>query len=152
MILISQARANLQAEWADVQSRQPGSTAFAMCLADSIRVWSDLLTQVEVQDGTPAERTKFYTALYHSFMAPTEFSEAKGKYLSVDGTVHTLDAQLQGYYTDMSIWDIYRTQVNTRHISLHAKLAGTCTLGQLAHLVVAIMSSASKAGVNSQAV
>jgi predicted alpha-1,2-mannosidase len=70
------------------------------------KTWRDELGKIEVQGGTDADKTKFYTALYHAFLAPNLFSDIDGRYRGHDGNIH----QAQGFemYTVFSLWDTYR--------------------------------------------
>ena len=54
---------------------------------------------------------KLYTALYHAQMAPTHVHDSDGRYRGMDGEVHQLDEPDSVYMSDMSIWDIHRTQL-----------------------------------------
>lgn len=69
-------------------------------------LWRDQLNKIQVNDNNEVEKTKFYTALYHSFMAPHLFSDAKGEYYGADGKTHVA----KGYnrYTLFSLWDTFR--------------------------------------------
>ena len=42
--------------------------------------WRRVLGRVRVEGGTRAERRRFYTGLYHSFIHPSRFSDADGRY------------------------------------------------------------------------
>ena len=53
----------------------------------------------------------FNTAVFHSLSSPTQWDESNGVYLGFDGQIHTLPDYMQHFYTDLSIWDIFRTQV-----------------------------------------
>lgn len=53
------------------------------------------------------ERIKFYTALYHSLLAPTRYDDVDGSYLGPDGKVHRTSNW--GNYSTFSLWDTYRT-------------------------------------------
>jgi predicted alpha-1,2-mannosidase len=68
--------------------------------------WYQKLRKIEVKGGNPDDRKKFYTALYHCYIAPNLFSDADGAYRGHDRNVH----QAQGYnvYTVFSLWDTYR--------------------------------------------
>lgn len=68
--------------------------------------WSELLSLIEVEGGTEDERTIFYTALYHTMMMPTIFTDVDGRYSGFDDQPHIADGFT--YYTDMSLWDTYR--------------------------------------------
>ncbi len=96
------ARANLAAENArfDV-ARQAWATRAA---------WDDQLGRIEAHGGTTGERTSFYTALYHSLLHPSLFSDADGRYPGFDDKIHTVPRG-HAQYADYSGWDIYRSQI-----------------------------------------
>jgi predicted alpha-1,2-mannosidase len=71
--------------------------------------WNRALGHIVVSGGDAAHRTVFYTALYHSLLHPTVFSDLNGQYLGFDGVVHQAGAHRQ--YANFSGWDIYRSQV-----------------------------------------
>ena len=48
----------------------------------------------------------FYTALYHSFIAPNMFMDVDGKYMGLDYSVHHASNFVN--YTTFSLWDTYR--------------------------------------------
>ncbi|EDQ85421.1 uncharacterized protein MONBRDRAFT_29317 [Monosiga brevicollis MX1] len=121
-ISIDQAKTNF--------ARQAANQSFTSCRATSHQLWADLLGkalmwpaalsfgQVEVHtDATSGEihdrLTKFYTAIYHSFQAPTQWSEEGGYYLGMDNQLHQLPAGMGAMYTDMSIWDTHRSQIGS---------------------------------------
>jgi predicted alpha-1,2-mannosidase len=70
--------------------------------------WQRWLHRVNVTGGTTAQRTTFYTALYHSLIEPNIFSDVNGQYFGMDGKVHTAAGRVE--YTNLSLWDTYRTQ------------------------------------------
>ncbi|PPJ41327.1 MULTISPECIES: GH92 family glycosyl hydrolase [unclassified Pseudoxanthomonas] len=67
--------------------------------------WRDALGAIEAR-GTPAQRTSFYTALYHTLLGPTLFMDSDGRYRGPDNAVH----QTKGWtnYSTFSLWDTYR--------------------------------------------
>ncbi len=71
--------------------------------------WSSALGRVQVSGGNGEDRRVFYTALYHSLLHPSVFSDVNGEYLGFDDKVHVVDAHTQ--YTNFSGWDMYRSQV-----------------------------------------
>eukprot|EP00007_Cunea_sp_BSH-02190019_P003473 CAMPEP_0174229876 /NCGR_PEP_ID=MMETSP0417-20130205/759_1 /TAXON_ID=242541 /ORGANISM="Mayorella sp, Strain BSH-02190019" /LENGTH=754 /DNA_ID=CAMNT_0015307475 /DNA_START=194 /DNA_END=2455 /DNA_ORIENTATION=+ len=88
---------------------QVGSSRFDQVFAQTQQVWKQNLNLVQVSGGSQNNRTKFFTALYHAFLAPTNWTEAGGVYLGFDNQVHQLPRG-EHFYTDLSIWDIYRTE------------------------------------------
>ena len=78
---------------------------------DSARAaWNALLGRVRVGGGSPAQQSVFYTALYHSLLYPSVFSDVNRQYRGVDGKVHTVDRGHSAFYTNFSTWDTYRAQ------------------------------------------
>jgi predicted alpha-1,2-mannosidase len=73
--------------------------------------WNARLRTIEVDGGTLEERTKFYTAFYHTQWSPNVFSDANGQYLGMDGVVHQVAPGQAAQYTSYSSWDIYRALV-----------------------------------------
>lgn len=69
--------------------------------------WDAALARVRILGGSDEQRRMFYSALYRSLLAPTQFSEAGGQYRGFDGEVH--DDGGATYYSDFSLWDTYRT-------------------------------------------
>ena len=61
---------------------------------------------VRIEGGTDRQRTTFYTALYHSLIAPNLYVDVDGRYRGRDLEVHTADGF--DYYTVFSLWDTYR--------------------------------------------
>ncbi|RRA49322.1 GH92 family glycosyl hydrolase [Acidipila sp. EB88] len=71
--------------------------------------WADALSHAVVSGGSADERKVFYTAMYHSLLHPTIFSDTNGEYLGFDEKVHVAKGRQQ--YANYSGWDIYRSQV-----------------------------------------
>lgn len=69
--------------------------------------WNRDLALIEVEGGTEAERTSFYTALQRVQQFPNLLSDVDGRYRGPDGAVHS-DAH--PHYTQYSLWDSYRGQ------------------------------------------
>eukprot|EP00048_Salpingoeca_helianthica_P017060 m.235483 g.235483 ORF g.235483 m.235483 type:complete len:787 (+) comp20087_c0_seq1:24-2384(+) len=94
---------------------QEGGRGFDACRAAGASAWDRVLNTVTVDtQGHDSEYrdelVKFYTALYHSTMAPTTFSEAGGVYQGMAGPSHVAEPGQQ-YYSDLSLWDVYRCQL-----------------------------------------
>jgi predicted alpha-1,2-mannosidase len=70
--------------------------------------WNAELGRVAVGGGPPRAAATFYTALYHSLLAPTLFSDVDGRYVGFDGRVHGVPRG-RAHYTSYSLWDTYRS-------------------------------------------
>ena len=68
--------------------------------------WGRELGKIQVAGGTEAQRKTFYTALYHTMLAPNLFTDADGRYRGRDLKPHTA----RGFtnYTVFSLWDTFR--------------------------------------------
>jgi predicted alpha-1,2-mannosidase len=74
--------------------------------------WRDSLDRIAVEGGTPEQQIIFSTGVYHSFLAPTLFSDQDGSYIGFDNKVHNLRGSKQGaQYANFFDWDIYRNTV-----------------------------------------
>lgn len=81
---------------------------FAAVRATAGARWNRLLNRVQATGGSPVEERVFYTALYHSLLFPSVFSDADGRYRGFDQRLHIARGYIQ--YANYSGWDIYRTQ------------------------------------------
>lgn len=97
------ARANLQHDIA--------GWSFDSVRTKAQQTWSQLLDRFRVEGGTEEQRTKFYTGVYHSFLSPTTFSDADGRYMGFDKKVHNVTGSQKAQYANFSDWDIYRNTV-----------------------------------------
>ena len=69
--------------------------------------WEAALGRVQIEARSERDLEIAYTALYHTLLMPTLATEADGSYRGIDGQVHMADGFR--YYTDLSLWDTYRT-------------------------------------------
>ena len=79
---------------------------FDKCLAATRKNWNEQLSKVEIKSNDIDEKVKFYTALYHSMLAPTIYSDVDGAYYGPDKQVHQADGWTN--YSTFSLWDTYR--------------------------------------------
>jgi predicted alpha-1,2-mannosidase len=68
--------------------------------------WNRELSRIEVEGKSKKDKTVFYTALYHSMLAPNLFSDADGRYRGHDNNIH-IDKNKRRY-TVFSLWDTFR--------------------------------------------
>jgi predicted alpha-1,2-mannosidase len=69
--------------------------------------WERELAKIRVEGGTDKQRQIFYTALYHTMLAPSLFDDADGQYRGMDGKIHHAPRGQHNYST-FSLWDTYR--------------------------------------------
>ncbi len=95
---VAGARGNLEAELPDWD--------FDAVRRAARRRWSETLARIEVEGGSAATRRIFYTALYHSLIAPNLYSDVDGRYRGLDRAIHR--AEGRRHYTVFSLWDTFR--------------------------------------------
>ena len=79
---------------------------FDKYLAVTRKNWNEQLSKIEITCDDPDEKVKFYTALYHSMLAPTIYNDVDGVYYGPDKQVHQADGWTN--YSTFSLWDTYR--------------------------------------------
>ena len=92
------AAANLEAEL-------PGWD-FDATAAAATAAWEAELGKVRIETQDEVAKRIFYTALYHTMVAPSEFCDVNGDYRGADGQVRTNPGHKT--YTTFSLWDTYR--------------------------------------------
>ena len=75
--------------------------------ADATAAWDKALSPIDVE-GSQTLRTQFYTALYHSMIAPNLSMDVNGEFRGPDHQVHHADGF--DFYSSWSMWDVYRAQ------------------------------------------
>ena len=68
--------------------------------------WNTELGKIKIESTDTSNKTAFYTALYHTMIAPSLFDDANGDYRGADGKNHTNPDY--DTYTTFSLWDTYR--------------------------------------------
>lgn len=97
-VSIAGARRNLEHEipnWDFARVRRAAEAA-----------WHAALGKITITGGSADEITVFYTALYHTLLAPNLFMDVDGRYRGRDGRVHR--AEHFTNYTVFSLWDTFR--------------------------------------------
>lgn len=68
--------------------------------------WEKQLEKIVVESKNEDYKTNFYTALYHTTIAPNLYQDVDGRYRGMDMKIHT--SKDFDYYTVFSLWDTYR--------------------------------------------
>ncbi|MEO8778210.1 MAG: GH92 family glycosyl hydrolase [Rhodanobacter sp.] len=69
--------------------------------------WERELSRIHIESSSAPVLRTFYSALYHTMLAPTLFSDVDGRYRGMDLAVHELPPSQHNYST-YSLWDTYR--------------------------------------------
>lgn len=68
-------------------------------------IWNTTLSVIDIE-GTQKQKTIFYTALYHTFIAPNLYCDVNGDFRGMDDKIYTNNKFRN--YTTLSLWDTYR--------------------------------------------
>lgn len=79
---------------------------FEKTIADAKTAWNKELNKVKVYTTDEASKKIFYTSLYHTLFAPSEFCDVNGDYYGADKQMHKGEGFVN--YTTFSLWDTYR--------------------------------------------
>lgn len=89
-----------------MQTELPGWNFDATC-QHATRAWNEELARIRIETDCEQTKSIFYTAMYHTLMAPALFSDVDGKYRGADGNIYDSDTPR---YTNFSLWDTYRAK------------------------------------------
>lgn len=91
------ARKNLEAEI--------GNKDFETIKTEVQDYWENQLEKIVIEGDNLDNKTNFYTALYHTMLAPNRYQDVDGRYRGMDLEIHNADFD---YYSVFSLWDTYR--------------------------------------------
>ncbi|MGZ3852760.1 MAG: GH92 family glycosyl hydrolase, partial [Flavisolibacter sp.] len=97
-VSIENAAANIKAEI-------PGWD-FRGIISEANAKWNEQLGRIRVKTNDAARLRTFYTAMYHTMIAPSIFNDHNGDYRGTDKMIHTKAPFTN--LTTFSLWDTYR--------------------------------------------
>jgi predicted alpha-1,2-mannosidase len=97
-VSIDGAKANLAAE--------ASPWGFDRTARQASHFWNEELGKIMVVGGSRDQLTNFYTALYHTMIAPNLFMDVDGQFRGLDGKVHRTNDFTN--YSVFSLWDTFR--------------------------------------------
>lgn len=83
-----------------------GSKTFEEIKKETQGVWEKQLEKIVIESEDFDYKTNFYTALYHTMIAPNLYQDIDGRYRGMDMKIHKTNEF--DYYTVFSLWDTYR--------------------------------------------
>ena len=97
-VSVANAKENF-AEAADVD--------FETAKTEAKKIWEKQLEHIVVETPTDSLKTIFYSALYHTQIAPVTFSDVNGQFRQENDSI--IDADFIAYST-LSLWDTFRAE------------------------------------------
>ena len=83
-----------------------GAKTFEQVKTEVQNAWESQLEKIVIESDNTDYKANFYTALYHTMLAPNLYQDVDGRYRGMDLDIHqTKDFE---YYTVFSLWDTYR--------------------------------------------
>lgn len=106
-ILVTTALSGVSMEGAalNLQTEAPKDD-FDYYYAQAVSNWNTQLGKIKIEGGSTDDQTVFYTALYHSMLAPTIYSDVDGSYMGADRKIHKTEGWTN--YSTFSLWDTFR--------------------------------------------
>lgn len=83
-----------------------GDKTFAELRNDATAIWEKQLEKIVVNSPDHDVKANFYSALYHTMIAPNLYQDVDGRYRGMDLKIHQTSEF--DYYTVFSLWDTYR--------------------------------------------
>lgn len=97
-VSINNAKLNMLAEIPDWN--------FNQIVIDADKLWNDQLGKILIETNDIKIKRTFYTALYHTMIAPSVFCDVNGDYRGSDANLYNDPSYVN--YTTFSLWDTYR--------------------------------------------
>jgi predicted alpha-1,2-mannosidase len=86
--------------------KEAQSWNFEHYLNNAKEIWSAALNKVVANDANEDKLSVFYSALYHTMIAPNTFSDVNGDYRGIDQNIYRDTSNTT--YTVFSLWDTFR--------------------------------------------
>nr|WP_321234428.1 GH92 family glycosyl hydrolase [uncultured Psychroserpens sp.] len=83
-----------------------GDKTFDQIKTEAQNIWETQLEKIVIESQNDDYKTNFYTALYHTMIAPNLYQDVDGRYRGMDLEIH--ETKNFDYYTVFSLWDTYR--------------------------------------------
>ena len=105
MLKVALSPVSIEGAEANLAAELPGWD-FDATAAAADAAWNAQLAKVKITTQDEVARRIFYTGLYHTMVAPSEFCDVNGDYRGADGAVYRNPGHTT--YTTFSLWDTYR--------------------------------------------
>ena len=83
------------------------SIDFETAKAEAHKLWNEQLQRITVESEVDSLKTIFYSALYHTQIAPVTFSDVNGEFRQENDSIIKADFTA---YSTLSLWDTFRAE------------------------------------------
>lgn len=84
------------------------SSNFENTKTNAVNIWNTALNKIEVETPVDSLKTIFYTAMFHTQVAPVAYSDKNGQFRREDDQIVT--AKDYTAYSTLSLWDTFRAE------------------------------------------
>ena len=105
MLKVGLSPVSMEGAYKNLQAELPGWD-FEAVRKEADRRWNEELGKIKVETTDKDAQKVFYTALYHSMIAPSVFCDVDGAYRGADGNTYANPGHTT--HTTFSLWDTYR--------------------------------------------
>ena len=105
MVKVALSPVSMEGAYANMKAELPGWDFEATAEAAK-KEWNKELSKIHIETADESAKRVFYTALYHTMIAPSTFCDIDGRYRGADGKTHGNPGH--DVYTTLSLWDTYR--------------------------------------------
>ncbi|RDY61988.1 glycoside hydrolase family 92 protein [Flagellimonas nanhaiensis] len=120
-VSIENAKENLNAK---------GKGTFEETRTKTEKKWESVLSKIKVETPVDSLKTIFYTALYHTHVAPSLFSDVNGEFRLQNDSIARIS---KGHvYSTLSLWDTFRAENPLLNI-LQPEVSNDVVLSMLAY-------------------
>ena len=90
--------------WENLRTEVPG-WSFSDVYEKVRSEWGKVLSMITIE-GSEAQKTNFYTALYHLYIQPNNIADVDGRYNGADNQIHS--SATGRHFSTLSQWDTFR--------------------------------------------
>ena len=90
-------------------NQEIGDKTFEQVKTEAQNTWEQQLEKIVIESDNDNYKTNFYSALYHTMIAPNLYQDVDGRYRGMDLKVH--QTKNFDYYTVFSLWDTFRAGI-----------------------------------------
>ena len=106
MLKVALSPVSMEGAYRNMHAELPGWD-FEAVRTEADRHWNEELGKIRVETTDKDAQKVFYTALYHTMIAPSEFCDVDGAYRGADDNTYANPGHTT--HTTFSLWDTYRT-------------------------------------------
>jgi len=102
------AISSINAETAKKENEKVKKLTFEQVKKQAGDAWENILSRIEIKEGSEEDIVQFYTSLYRVFLSPANVTSLDNKFMGTDGNIYPVGDF--NYYSSWSMWDTYRTK------------------------------------------